>query len=839
MISHDKIELERILQNFNIYVDNPCCILTQEQSKTFINGKEKEKYDFFLKATGLERIRDEIEESKIMIDAGVDAVRASKDTKTKKFEALAALQTTYNALLALDKHQDEIQTCIAKMFWCDVEEAQKVVEEIEEKKCIHDKNLKDAEALLVAQVKKKDNIGSVDETSAIIQELVDQQKDLESEYAEVVKTYKEKTFHENECKTVVQQLRDSLATYRQRLTATHQDIAELQAASMKDAAEAERVILDKIATCRASLVQLEADSTLANDQSRGAKQELDQVRTALGQLTRQRDHTQRALTDSKRELASMQRDGDAGRLNRFHNNMSKVIGEMKDTTFDSTVCGPLGMEILLKDEFKQLGSAVEKSLWHSLSSFVVDNVEDRTKLSAILRKNGLHTSSQIYMQSKRPRYPVQLNREVANTIYICDTIQVENDTVFNALVDQSRMDQVIITQTERESDEKFITTINDQRQFLPGIKQAVTMDGRTISYRRGNKSSEQNNFPYKKLLADDTTEIIANLGVSIRRDEEDIASMQEEIQKISEQVSLLENQRKHDEDNVLRLSKEVQQYRKLLSDLQNEHSDIQTNNSAGQSDFASLEAEAVELTDAISEIDRRIESAVSDVSAAKRDMKDCLAEKRRLELRRKSLKAQQNEQEQIIENHINTIQNFSREVEKAEREVMKFQKFVVDIEQIISEKQEVVAEKTEIARTRTPQHIQNWDGNPLKLERKDSRSALTMRINRLKGMIEEGRKQAGLEGYTLEILTNRIEKASSDYNKFKQEYSEVKRRIKNMTTDLKEREKLWDSQVRHYSKMVSKEFDFYMQVLSVKYILLCFFELRFCSTHVFLFCLCM
>lgn len=38
-----------MLKSFNIFIDNPCCVLTQEESKKFIGGQEKEKYQFFLK----------------------------------------------------------------------------------------------------------------------------------------------------------------------------------------------------------------------------------------------------------------------------------------------------------------------------------------------------------------------------------------------------------------------------------------------------------------------------------------------------------------------------------------------------------------------------------------------------------------------------------------------------------------------------------------------------------------------------------------------------------------------------------------------------------------------
>lgn len=48
-ISTEKRELERMLKTFNIFIDNPCCVLTQEESKKFIGGHERDKYDFFLK----------------------------------------------------------------------------------------------------------------------------------------------------------------------------------------------------------------------------------------------------------------------------------------------------------------------------------------------------------------------------------------------------------------------------------------------------------------------------------------------------------------------------------------------------------------------------------------------------------------------------------------------------------------------------------------------------------------------------------------------------------------------------------------------------------------------
>lgn len=37
-------------------MDNPCAVLDQENSKKFLQGNEKDKYAFFMKATDLDRV---------------------------------------------------------------------------------------------------------------------------------------------------------------------------------------------------------------------------------------------------------------------------------------------------------------------------------------------------------------------------------------------------------------------------------------------------------------------------------------------------------------------------------------------------------------------------------------------------------------------------------------------------------------------------------------------------------------------------------------------------------------------------------------------------------------
>ena len=54
--SRSKKDLDEMLDKLNIQVDNPVAILDQEEAKKFLTGKANDKYNFFMKATELERL---------------------------------------------------------------------------------------------------------------------------------------------------------------------------------------------------------------------------------------------------------------------------------------------------------------------------------------------------------------------------------------------------------------------------------------------------------------------------------------------------------------------------------------------------------------------------------------------------------------------------------------------------------------------------------------------------------------------------------------------------------------------------------------------------------------
>lgn len=216
----------------------------------------------------------------------------------------------------------------------------------------------------------------------------------------------------------------------------------------------------------------------------------------------------------------------------------------------------------MKERYKKYGNAVEKQLWRTLHTFVVDNMEDRNKLIGILKSADLYSKYHVIFQTPRARYePTPLSDP--SLILIADTINVKDDIIFNVLVDQARIDEVIVVEDERESDSKYVVffvlflfrsdrtvRIGDRISFPPGVHSAVTIDGKQILYKNGNKSSEMNKFPYRQLLAEDTREVLSNLNHQHQALSQEMSEIDQELSTLRSTEMTLNESRKRIESQV-------------------------------------------------------------------------------------------------------------------------------------------------------------------------------------------------------------------------------------------------------------------------------------------------
>lgn len=115
--SRSKKDLDAMLDQLNIQVENPVAVLDQEEAKKFLTGKAEDKYEFFTKATELERLdrvyantTDNILEQKAIRERALENISGSI-TNTRQ------LKKEWEQFQELDKLEVEVQELRANYGW--------------------------------------------------------------------------------------------------------------------------------------------------------------------------------------------------------------------------------------------------------------------------------------------------------------------------------------------------------------------------------------------------------------------------------------------------------------------------------------------------------------------------------------------------------------------------------------------------------------------------------------------------------------------------------------------------------------------------------------------------
>lgn len=132
--------IRRELQSrLNVSASNPLMIMDQETSKSFFTGSVKDKYRFFMEATGLQRAFEVLQDTVTKLAAAKAAGNNFKTTVNKKREDYMAKKGLADALQGLQTMHNEIRSLEVDSQFAAQEEEEK---KLEEEKA-NDRTLKD------------------------------------------------------------------------------------------------------------------------------------------------------------------------------------------------------------------------------------------------------------------------------------------------------------------------------------------------------------------------------------------------------------------------------------------------------------------------------------------------------------------------------------------------------------------------------------------------------------------------------------------------------------------------------------------------------------------------
>jgi len=197
-ISNKKEDLDDMIRHFNIQINNPVCVLNQEVSRNFLNSKNpKDKYNFFMKATQLEQIRNDYAAAQEKSKLTSHELDNKKEISNQVENELKELKSKIDMLNKLANQGNNLFPLKNEMKWAKVNEKEAEIDryekELAEKAVKIDSVEKNIEKLTnqlsELDEERSQNLEKLDSISRELEEL-DKKKSEEAKHIRVLKSRK-------------------------------------------------------------------------------------------------------------------------------------------------------------------------------------------------------------------------------------------------------------------------------------------------------------------------------------------------------------------------------------------------------------------------------------------------------------------------------------------------------------------------------------------------------------------------------------------------------------------------------------------------------------------------
>uniref|UniRef100_A0A4W4GP55 Structural maintenance of chromosomes protein 6 n=1 Tax=Electrophorus electricus TaxID=8005 RepID=A0A4W4GP55_ELEEL len=565
-VPYKKEELVSILDHFNIQVDNPISILTQEMSKHFLHSKgEGDKYKFFMKATQLEQMKEDysyIMETKAMTQNTVQKHEEILQEMRLKFKEK---EERYKNLASLDEMLQKLGELKGQMAWALVRIL--LGYRVYMNKYINLLFVPMQEKVAEAEQKYKEFHDQLESVNQRLKQLQPKCTQLKNEVQERCRVFRVAEARLHRHTTNLRDLERDKDQLTNRISELKYSITQSSAVS----SQSRREQMNRLQT------ELDAlnfkESTLAQQ----IEQFQQAYNSAKDKLNKMRSvnvpDLHRALESKRRELTTLE-GSRIGGLRRFGEKMPALIAAIEEANhrghFRVKPVGPLGYCIRLRDA--ELCLAVESCLKSLLFAFCCDNYMDEKVLQLLMSK--------AFSQERRPQIIVS---EFTDTLYdistravrhpqyptVLQALDIDNPVVANCLIDMRGIETILLIKNNKDARRVM------QRGCPPcNCKEAFTREGDQVFNNRYYSSEQQRALYLSHDVEKEIRFALALcailLNVMYLFDSLPLPPQQEELSKSDQVVEKSKHNKKHYEEKRKEHLSHIQDLKKSLGDKEHE-----------------------------------------------------------------------------------------------------------------------------------------------------------------------------------------------------------------------------------------------------------------------------
>lgn len=485
-------ELQELIVHFNIDVENPCVIMSQDKSREFLHsGNSKDKFKFFFKATLLQQVEDLLIGIQSQLKNANELVAELEKSINPIVKELDELQGKIRSMEHIEEISNQVDLLKKKLAWAWVYSVDKQLQDkskrIEELKgriptCQSriDQHLRKMEELNDQLTKKKAQIAHMMEKTSEVRRMTDELKqslslatkeklELEEEHGRKF-NYIQKM--EKRVKIFEQQIRDMDEQNIRNTQAEELDM-EVKLKEFQAEIDSANVVFQRLRNEEDTLI----------DQINQAKDEINKIVHEIEEY----DKRDRDIRSRIREFQLHQ----SNKVTAFGG--GRVMGlleviERQHRKFNRAPIGPIGAHVTLVDGDKW-GTAIECAVGKVLNAFIVTDHKDSLLLRACAREANYKHLQIIIYEFSRPRLHIpdhmlpQTHHPTAISV-----LRSDNPTVLNVLIDVGNAErQVLVKDYDAGKTVAF-----DQR--ISNLKEVYTSDG----YKMFSRGSVQTILPPMK-----------------------------------------------------------------------------------------------------------------------------------------------------------------------------------------------------------------------------------------------------------------------------------------------------------------------------------------------------
>ncbi|NXR77229.1 SMC6 protein, partial [Pycnonotus jocosus] len=699
VISSKKEELIGILDHFNIQVDNPVSILTQEMSKQFLQTKnEGDKYKFFMKATQLEQMKEDYS----VIGKTKKNIHAQIEQGEERLEELKKLylekKEIFKSIAFVNEMQSHLKDLKHQMAWAVVSEMEKEVELLKEGVDAEEGNTEFLRKVEECQVKVNE---AEKKYKAIQDKLITVSEEAQALHPQCISLKAEvqaKRKEVNETEIIYNRSKTELKRLGKDSQQLCKRIEELKNCA-NQVSEPEKLERQRrIAYLREQLKAFHDEEIMIGQQVDQFQQAISKCKEEQSRLRRESSEVQQALDAQQKQ----QRDLKGSKTNTFKRFgphvpafLEAIEVAYKQGRFRKKPLGPLGALIHPKDP--ELSLAIESCLKGLLLAFCCDNHNDERTLQILMSKYYTHGHRpQIIVNKFQDKIYDTSQKAVHHPEFpsVLTALEIDNPVVANCLIDMRGIETVLLIKNSHRARE-----VMQCNRPPRNCREAFTAEGDQVFERRYYSS----NFVRAKFLSQDVEAEISHLDKEIENKRAQLTAFQQRLHSIENEIA-------QNKDHLYDHRQHQKQLQAKIITANAEISDLENVDEHQSADVHILEDEAEENKSRMECVkqdmqlqSRKMEELKNNLQAAEKKLEEVKEKIHQVEEIAGPIKAELNQAESEVENSKRHLQHYEDKHREHVACIKKHKDLLVskgkELEEKIAKAKQIFPERIKVSRT--------------------------------------------------------------------------------------------------------------------------------------------